>query len=66
MAKLIGAQRMVLQAILDLPKNAAGYVTDSQIAQSTQITIADLRDWIETLESEGFVEVARAGGVLAP
>ena len=33
MAKLYGAQRMVLQSIRDLPKNAAGYVTNTQIAQ---------------------------------
>ena len=36
MARLIGAQRMVLQAVLDLPKNAAGFVTDSQIATLTE------------------------------
>src|SRR5262249_13065821 len=59
MAKLIGAQRMVLQAILDLPKDDAGYITDSQIAQATQIAITDVRDWIETLEGEGYVEIAR-------
>ncbi len=64
MAKLIGAQRKILQAILDLPRDAAGYVTDSQIAQTTQIAISDVRDWIETLEGDGYVEVARAGGGL--
>jgi hypothetical protein len=59
MARLIGAQRMVLQAILDLPKDTAGYVKDTQIAQNTQIAISDVRDWIETLEGEGHVEVAK-------
>src|SRR5689334_20748929 len=60
MAKLIGAQRMVLQAILDLPKDAAGHVTDSQIAQRTQIAITDVRNWIMTLLSEGYVDGVRA------
>ena len=59
MAGLKGAQRMVLQAISDLPTDPAGYVSDSQIAQETQIAIGDVRDWIETLEGDGLVEVAR-------
>ena len=66
MARLIGAQRMVLQAILDLPKDSAGYVQDAHIAQKTQIVIADVRDWIETLEGEGHVNVARTTGGLRP
>jgi hypothetical protein len=59
MAKLIGGQRLVLQAILDVPKDAAGYVSDSQIAQKTHIAIRDVRDWLETLASDGYVQVAR-------
>jgi len=59
MAKLFGAQRMVLQAILDLPKDAAGFVSDTQVAQGTSIALKNVRDWIETLEGEEFVEVAR-------
>src|SRR4051794_14644363 len=59
MARLQGAQRMVLQAIWVLPKDAAGYVRDTQIAEDTQIAIGDLKNWIETLEDEGYVEVAR-------
>ena len=50
---------MVLQAVYDLPKDAAGYVTDAQITQSTQIAVTDVRDWIETLEGEGHVNLAR-------
>lgn len=65
MARLIGAQRMVLQAIVDLPKDAAGYVKDSQLAENTKIAISDVRDWIETLEGEGYVEVARTGAGLS-
>src|SRR4051794_2869415 len=60
MARLKGAQRMILQAMLDLPVDSAGFVTDSQITQRTQIATTDVRDWIETLENEGYVEVARA------
>ena len=59
MTRLFGAQRMVLQAVNDLRKNTAGYISEAQIAQSTQISPSDIRDWIETLEGEGFVEVAR-------
>src|SRR4051812_16289157 len=65
MDRLIGAQPMVLKAILDLPKDAAGYATDSQIAQNTHIAIADVRDWIETLEGDGLVNVARITGGLS-
>jgi hypothetical protein len=65
MAKLIGAQRMVLQAILDLPKDVADNVTDNQIAQATQISLGDVRNWLETLEGDGNVNVARTTGGLA-
>ncbi len=59
MAKLIGAQKLVLQAIKDLPQDAAGFVTDTQLVQSTNIALNDVRDWIETLEKHGYVDVAR-------
>ncbi len=56
---LVGAQRLILQAILDLSKDPAGYVTDNQLSQSTRITITDVRDWLETLANDGYVQVAR-------
>jgi hypothetical protein len=59
MAKLIGAQRMVLQAILELPKDSSGFSTDAQVAQNTQISLEDVRNWLETLEGEDYVNVAR-------
>ena len=59
MAELFGAQRLVLQAILDLQKDSAGFVTDSQIAQSTQIDLDMVRDWIRTLGDAKYVEFAR-------
>lgn len=66
MAKLFGAQRMVLQAVLDTTKDSASFVTDSQIAGATQIAQSDVRDWLDTLDGEGLVEVARTtGGLVA-
>src|SRR5262249_16601901 len=59
MAKLFGAQRVVLQAIQDSPKDAAGFVMDAQVAQGTNIDIEDVQNWIETLEVGGYVDVAR-------
>src|SRR4051812_26710720 len=59
MAKLFGAQRMVLQAIQNSSKDGVGFVTDLRIAQVTKITIEVVRNWIETLEGKGLVEVAR-------
>jgi predicted GTPase len=59
MAKLIGAQRLVLQAIQDSPRNAAGSVTDTQVAQGSGITLKDVQDWFETLEGEDLIQVAR-------
>ena len=59
MPKLIGAQRLVLQAILDLPKDSADNVADTQIAGATKIALDDVRNWLETLEGEGYVNIAR-------
>jgi hypothetical protein len=59
MAKLFGAQKTVLQAIHDSPKNAAGFVTDVLIAGTTRIALDDIRDWFDTLDGEGLLEVAR-------
>ncbi len=59
MAALFGAQRIVLQAILDLPKDISGFVTDKQVTQSTQIALGDVRNWLETLEDGKYINVAR-------
>ena len=59
MAKLIGAQPMVLQAILDASGNVPSFVEDSQIARTTRIALKDVRDWLETLEGDDYVEIAR-------
>ena len=47
---LMGAQRMVLQAILNAQGETTSYVFDTKIAEATQIAIKDVRDWLETLE----------------
>jgi hypothetical protein len=59
MARLIGAQRLVLQTILKIQRDASNFVEDSQIAQTTRIDPEDVRDWLETLEGEGYVDVAK-------
>ena len=59
MARLIGAQKLVLQAILDIQGASPSFVDDVQIAQTTRIALNDVRDWLETLEGEGYVDVAR-------
>ncbi len=59
MLRLFGAPKLVLQAIRDSPKDAAGFVTDAQIAQSTQMVIGDVRDFIEILEGDELVDVVR-------
>ncbi len=58
MSRLHGAQRMVLRAIFDLPKDSAGYVSDSQIKDRTQIAIEEVQEWLETLKEDGYVEIA--------
>jgi predicted transcriptional regulator len=50
MAKVRGAQRLILQAIMDLSKDSADYVTDAQIAQHTQLALGQVRNWIQTLD----------------
>jgi len=47
-----------LQAILDLPKDTAGFVADKEIAQHTRIALKDVKDWIEGLDGDGLVEIA--------
>lgn len=59
MAKLFGAQKPILQAIQDLPKDAAGFVADAQVAQRTSIALKNVQNWIESLDGEGYVNVAR-------
>jgi hypothetical protein len=57
---LRGSQRQILQAIVDLPKDSTGHVSDSQIANLTKITVNDVRDWLRTLEDDGLVTISRS------
>jgi hypothetical protein len=59
MAGLLGAQKRVLQAVQDSSQDFAGFVGDTEIAQATNIAIKDVREWLETPENEGYIEVAR-------
>jgi len=59
MAKLIGAQPMVLQAILDSQGDSLGYIEDGRIAKTTGIALKDVRYWLEVLEGEELIQVAR-------
>ena len=58
MAKLFGAQRLVLQAILDTQGDTQAFVEDAKIAQKTQITIRDIRDWLLTLDHDELADLA--------
>ena len=59
MARLYGAQRLVLQAIQDAQGETSAFIEDTKIAQDTRIALRNMRDWVETLEGEGYVEIAR-------
>ena len=59
MVKLLGAQRMVLKAILDLPKDAVDNVSDADIAKATRIAIEDVRAWLGSLDDLEFVRAVR-------
>src|SRR5271157_5631276 len=58
MAKLYGAQKMVLQAILNAQGETSTYIDDSKLAQVTQIRLEDMRNWLLTLDQEEYVDLA--------
>ena len=59
MAKFYGAQQMVLQAILDAQDDTTNYIEDSRLAQNTRLILGDLRNWLETLEGDEYIMLAR-------
>ena len=59
MAKFYGAQRLVLQAILDAQGGTANFIQDSGLAQTTGLSLVDLRNWLETLEGDEYINLAR-------
>ena len=64
MARLYGAQRMVLQAILDSQGDTSEFCEDARIADVTHIAIRDMRDWLLTLDQDEYVDLALTEGGL--
>src|SRR4051794_6677456 len=64
MARLFGAQRLVLQAIQDAQGETSGCIGDTRIAQSTQIALRDVRDWFLTLDQDECVDLGLTEGGL--
>src|SRR4051812_45026471 len=56
---LFGSQRQILQAIEQRSKALGGFVSDEEIAKFTKIKLVDVRDWLTTLEDEGFISISR-------
>ena len=63
MSKLKAESRIVLQACHDsLQRDAAGFVADSELAERTGLSLAQVRDCLEeSLDGNTFVELAGAG-----
>jgi hypothetical protein len=59
MARLYGAQRMVLHALLDVAGQSDRFVEDSSIAHATTIALGDVRNWLLTLEDDEYINLAR-------
>lgn len=58
MARLFGAQRMALQAILDTQGDSQAFIEDNRISQATRISLRDMRDWFLTLDHDELVDLA--------
>jgi hypothetical protein len=59
MARLRGAERLVLQAIQDAQGDTNAFVEDTRIAQATRISLRDMRDWFLVLDQGEFVDLLR-------
>ena len=62
MEQFQGSERLIVQTIMNSPKDPAGYVQDTQIAMASKISVQDVQNWLETLEGKGFVERAKQVG----
>jgi hypothetical protein len=58
MARLFGAQRLVLQAIQDAQGESQSFIEDTRICQATKISLRDMRDWFLTLDNDELVDLA--------
>ena len=59
MEQFQGAEKLIVQTIMNSPKDSAGYVADTQIATASKISVQDVQNWLETLEGKGFVQRAK-------
>ncbi len=64
MPRLYGAQRMVLQTILDAQGETSAFIEDTRVAQVTQISLRDMRNWFLTLDQDEYVDLALTEGGL--
>jgi Caspase domain len=64
MSRLYGAQRLVLQALLEAQGDSSAFLEDTRIAQTTQIALRDMRDWFLTLDQDEYVDLALTEGGL--
>src|SRR4051794_1071833 len=62
MARLFGAQRMVLQAIQDAQGDTSAFIEDIRNVQATRIALRDMKDWFLTLDQYAYVHLALPGG----
>ena len=58
MARLFGAQRLVLQEIQDAQGESQSFLEDTRICQATKISLRDMRDWFLTLDNDEYVDLA--------
>ena len=56
---LLGAQKMVLQAVLTVQESTNKPVNDTQVAQDTDIALNNVRDWLLTLMKDSYIDLVR-------
>ncbi len=56
---LEGGERLILKTLRDMQGDSTDYVDDTNLAAATKMFVADVRDWLETLEGKGFVQRTR-------
>ena len=66
MAKLYGAQRLILHTLLEAQGDTQTFIKDTELSRRTMITLSDIRNWLLTLDREGLVDLAVSdSGMLA-
>src|SRR3974377_1599241 len=64
MARLFGAQRMVLQLVQDAQGDTGSLIEARRLPQATKISLRDMRDWFLTLDQDEYVDLALTEGGL--